>query len=850
MPPPYDNIADAQALIQDGEEHSIALDCAGATFENNEATEGEGWEGVWVKIDLSTYEAGVDVLIPVELLKTGGDAGYEPYMDTMKVVDASFSPASPDFTKLDFPFGTGDQYVGDGTSNPINTITLQGGTGVSTGIRSLNGIFYLIFTDWNFVGYGQATLTYTIPAAPYFSDPTVDPNTGSSTVTVGADYVMDSQVLDGENPGTEYPSISDPTVTFTVSGDELPPPGRYRVYVEVKDTASTPFSPFPTCLIRRNDFPLMPGQLKPEPTATYAYREVTDQTPDTFYKSDFNGPNYVPVLAGDVFEFCLFTYSWGGADDISVRRVKWVPVEFGGSPGPPIDLLDIPDIPAGATTFNNIPDLKVDPTESWFPCKDLCVTDNGDVYVMFIESDGVLNRGTLQKWNGTSWTLVSNDPFGVGGAGTFNGTRPQQAATEGDIDVFAIDTDGEDIYLSYGIGLSTTVEVSTGLFHRNWEIRVRKYDVSGASWSQIGSGFQGMAPGVAASECGTYDHGIPNIKISPAGVPWVVFAQQDTSLNPVVGDDVRVIPFAFRWSGSAWVDAELPEPVNPHSTGDYIDVAYIDVNAHWAVDLTFCQHDGPNENPSIIYHTRYGWSDTSVDGGGIANDPGAAGEFYYHEYDGTPGSWSNIVKFRFYDYYPATFFYEDDINNPGDWWHQGMALHHDGQTPIFAAALGSGLGAVEGVGVLKMGAGGDWVPYEMARPADGTIGIWIDPTGCDLAVDDDGNVWLCMDSNRWYGASSFMIMKVDESGTGDGTMFGSWVNNGVGLLNDIPTFNRVYSKGTTVYALVDSSSADYSEYTPTLWVMPRHADPYIPWTNASGPISMTWREARSRGRTN
>jgi hypothetical protein len=71
----------------------------GATFETDEAVNGEGWEGVWAKLDLSQHEGDID--IDIALQKVGGDDGFAPYMDTFRVNDITFDPAVPDFTKID-----------------------------------------------------------------------------------------------------------------------------------------------------------------------------------------------------------------------------------------------------------------------------------------------------------------------------------------------------------------------------------------------------------------------------------------------------------------------------------------------------------------------------------------------------------------------------------------------------------------------------------------------------------------------------------------------------------------------------------------------------------------------------
>ena len=166
MPPLYDDIVDALLLTADGAEHTVSLTNVDATEETGENAVLNSMPGVWAKVDLSAYPDGWQVDIPMTLDKTGGDAGFEPYVAVLKVIDASWDPSSPDWSKIDWT----SQDLGDNTSLVSGTITLLGGTGVSTGDRSETGIFYLLYHDWDYEFYGASDVTYAIPEPPLCID--------------------------------------------------------------------------------------------------------------------------------------------------------------------------------------------------------------------------------------------------------------------------------------------------------------------------------------------------------------------------------------------------------------------------------------------------------------------------------------------------------------------------------------------------------------------------------------------------------------------------------------------------------------------------------------------------------
>ncbi len=154
--PLHDNINDALALSAGAGTHTVSLDNQGATFETNELANAEPQESVWAKLDLSAL-TGL-YAFTVDFARTGGGAAFSPEFAVFKVIDASFDPASPDFSKLDY---IDDSYIGDGSTDPpIQTVNLVSGTGISAGNASLTGIFYLAFNDYNYAEYGTASADY------------------------------------------------------------------------------------------------------------------------------------------------------------------------------------------------------------------------------------------------------------------------------------------------------------------------------------------------------------------------------------------------------------------------------------------------------------------------------------------------------------------------------------------------------------------------------------------------------------------------------------------------------------------------------------------------------------------
>jgi hypothetical protein len=137
MPPLYDNIANAFVLTVNSHTvttpHTADFDNTGATMETNELTDGEGAAGVWAKFHLdhvATINLSVSLISGTVL----------PYIDIYRVIDATFNPASPDFSKLSyigfFAGGPSNVTVVNVTVDPASSV-------IGPGTGSVNGDYYI-----------------------------------------------------------------------------------------------------------------------------------------------------------------------------------------------------------------------------------------------------------------------------------------------------------------------------------------------------------------------------------------------------------------------------------------------------------------------------------------------------------------------------------------------------------------------------------------------------------------------------------------------------------------------------------------------------------------------------------
>jgi hypothetical protein len=620
--PLYDNIADALALTTDGGTYTIALDNTGATFENNEATEAEPQECVWVKIDLSAYPDGWDVPVPIDLVRTGGGASFAPQFAVFKVIDASFDPSNPDFSKLDW---TSPGYYGDGTTDPpADEITLKGGTGSSTGNRSQTGIFYLGFNDYNYAEYGSASIEYSIADSPICFDAVDIINPDSSTATVVSGKVRESSDEYWNNGSAPY-ITREQTLKFTWGG----PTGRYKVYVTGNPSA-TRNAGVVWAVISVNGRPfLMPkrGQPTGSSTLTWAnYNGFDDGTADVYDDADYSEGPWLILASGDTVEVMIvstletnlgafipfdtericFEYDGESTNCTGSIAFERDPLgDYWGSPNGWGGQMLVPDqiwVDTGITPYD----------ESNFPWGinisdyDFCVTPDGVVYVFYNESfnvgsgsNGQIDRNYLvvKKYDPdtNTWSQVQtlnvqdpNDQYGLDAVTCEMGPDGFVYAAWWEVDTF------------------TSGSPSSYL----WKWHLIKLDPSDDSYVELGTGQNAEGVTLASGQRSNHEmlgqHGTTR-------APSIAFSGDDIYVatsevkNAAFGafDNYRNRAYVWRWNGATWTNLSLPDPSDVGTSPNLYDV--IGENQFWdcLIVMAPANADGPKaDGVTVVYCYR------------------------------------------------------------------------------------------------------------------------------------------------------------------------------------------------------------------------------------------------------
>jgi hypothetical protein len=716
--------------------------------------------------------------------------------------------------------------------------------------------------------FGSMQFGYAYNWESFESDVTVEVNTPSARVDLSGGEIISTQYINSEELPADgnYVTALEPEWTFRVSGDQLPSPGQYKLEVHIKDEDED-VNNFVNCTIRRNGFPIAvalymrPSNLQ----STYNWIELTDYRPFGGYDPDIEGPSVVPVLSGDEYEFAFWKDGSDTtpefADEFEIDGLRWHCYKEGGSSGPAIVLLEPNEYPEGATDESDIPlihqlqDVNDDPYNQ----VDMIILDSDDVvcgiWVDVAGSPGGLTaaaRLICIKYDVSSqtWSLLTNDPLNIGG--------PDGAFTSNDnlvdgVAGFSMASDGTDIYFVHSRGFGSLSAFS----RREMRIHVTKVDGSSGAVSDVGGAITAIASNLEQSRPGQYETGPIQIAVSPMGVPWISWTQNNPDIDPLSfnGVDFGSLMYCYRYIETSptvfdWVDTELPQFVNPHAfaTLPSGDAAAIQVYPLHGTSMTFCTKDGPGENPSIVWMV---WYDADNPSGPDFDFDKPIGEWYYHEWTGS--EWAEAYKFRFADYYPPgdEFFF----TRSAVWdekWTQGFDLVNDGNTPILAAALGEGLN-FGGIGVLKMDTSGVWQPLLssqkiMRSPVDRAY-LWVDASACQVAVTDDSKIYVTFDSSYFgWWTIGFLQTGVD-TGTRDGSTW-AMKEKVPGFLGATNAPARLLAKGTTLYWLslcelyrFDGSGPDV-EYSNTamLWIIPRSEEVHIPWTDAA-PVSFNAMES-------
>lgn len=659
----------------------------------------------------------------------------------------------------------------------------------------------------------------------FYVDPTDDPGParGSLVVTAGVS-IEDKQTFLQTAPTSGVvtspaEALSDIPASFLIQGGNIPDDGPYLIRLKYRIGGHTGTSASTQTfgavvrvngLIHAVESSFAVVQSHAVVNATEAYfilngppiRAEDYTSGNTTVDQAGRGAEYFGMKSGDVIEVCLFTNNQGANPRwLKIVSCELMQVSVGGGPGGTLDLAEVPELPLGATDWTTTGSAGAELRQSRSSqqvTKDICVTSNGDVYVVVVESVSTTYYVGVKKWNGSSWSTITTDLSGHG-APIAGGRIPSFAC--------AIDTDGTDVFIVWGEKDGTNLSGTP-----NWRWRCKKWN--GSTLTELGSS-SGQANDTTrtlfANDAGTYETGL-QCKCGPDGTLWVGFAEsEDTSASPFP----TCRAYLWYWNGSAWVDSLLPDP--PGFTSDVFIVNEINVDPQWQLDFTFCNHLGTSDWPSAIYQAAY-WDSPSTFIGR---------EFVYQEYDGA--TWTNDLSFDVNDIFPPNtgevLDSQEYLKNPlvhqgAGHWQQGISLFDDGRNVLFACASGN---APDRVLMMRMEQDGTtftaWPstyeqPDYLSRndelrpdfdytPPVSAFGGWIDPTGADALCDPEGRIWMIYDPFCFQYAT--MLVRMGEVGNGYGWTFGSKLNNPIGGQHDSVGFSRFVHHGGSLYVTVFST---------------------------------------------
>lgn len=253
MPPLHDDIVDAYALNLAG--GSVVLDTVGATMQTNEAIYNEGYESIWLSVDLSAYVGTGDTIVSTFDV-TGDTGGIVPFLRFWYDGFGTFDPSAPDFSLL----FTNNAYYGDGTAAPGPMDLFSN----PDSEFNPSGLYWVWTGDWNFTTQGQVTINWsafvlgTPPGAPdvvYVSADTtvstvlihvtIDPNFGGDTdwfiewgtTTSYGDSSDGVFIPDGDSPVDRYLMIGGSQAASPLSPSTL---YHYRVVCSNNSFFNTP----------------------------------------------------------------------------------------------------------------------------------------------------------------------------------------------------------------------------------------------------------------------------------------------------------------------------------------------------------------------------------------------------------------------------------------------------------------------------------------------------------------------------------------------------------------------------------------------------------------------------------
>ena len=411
-------------------------------------------------------------------------------------------------------------------------------------------------------------------------------NPASTTASIVSGNVRETQFIPqapGDMPTQGYSGwIDEQVATLTIPGGDIADsPGMYSVTIKHKNT---PLAWHWVVGFRRNGQPFEPGAAILTISTTTPVTEWLTMTAGAPHPNELDILRFLPVQPGDEIEVICsynnYTNNFGAGTVMDVYQVCFQRMH-NAVEGAPYAQLTIPDFPLGTVsadmgTNDQQGDLMIYKdtaptyTSHRYTNADVIVTNDGTLWCLASWScdsfTGNRIGPVLQKWTGSAWSIVNDDIGGFGVKRPFGTNSLLDGAT------LSMDTDGEDIWVVYGFDAGI---LGPGLNH-SFHLKVRKYDVSADTWSDVGSPFYGARADVGSptliqeytvSVAGDWGD-IPIIRVSPTGVPWVVFTDaMSPASSPENLQFWQMRHYVARWTGSTWDVALLPGPYE--SNDDY-----------------------------------------------------------------------------------------------------------------------------------------------------------------------------------------------------------------------------------------------------------------------------------------
>jgi len=499
MPPVNDDFANATVLNPAG--GTLQGDNTGATSEGANdylvTTWGAGIHTVWYKLASS----GLDREITI-----GTDAPTSGTPLTDSVIAVLKGTTLAGLTVI-----ASDDDSGPGFYSQLTSIALPAGQTI-----------YIEVSGYDNTYEGGFTLTWSLvdiippPQTVWCIDAITDPNSGSSTITVLGDAVREKQITGGYVTDSQT-SPGDATPAFYVRNANLPPAGIYTATVKYRRNVSNQTW---TVFLKRNGLVL--GPVNTNGITCTATPTVAPLTGETVLKS---GPATVPILAGDTIEVCAIMDTDAVPNGIEILQVCFTIADSGGAAGTPLYPLTLaePRTPLGGSSYHS----DFNGVYKFPRAKAMTIMPNGHIYVFTVSTGTTSNyyKVMLHRWNGSAWSTLSSDVWGLGNPG------PQFQEANG----ASITNDGTDVFMA--CGYRDTPSSST------WKWHCWKWNVAGSSLSELGTG-QGYYSPVSTTHSirttfvrpGSYHEGSIVVGKTAGSDLWALWSERNPESNYLISD--------------------------------------------------------------------------------------------------------------------------------------------------------------------------------------------------------------------------------------------------------------------------------------------------------------------------